>query len=140
MTSEIPLTYQVYVAPIIAMAGKDLPPGQSRATYERAEAHRDQRPPLVPALTTILAAGPESPRRRRRPSCSWHIALRWLYSVPERASWQVNGPGEAGGFRATRRTAPDCGFSALRGRQLQIRRPLGHAFVDYARATGSAIG
>jgi glyoxylase-like metal-dependent hydrolase (beta-lactamase superfamily II) len=33
MTSETSLTYQVYVAPIIAMAGKDLPPGQSRATW-----------------------------------------------------------------------------------------------------------
>jgi hypothetical protein len=28
--SESSLTYQVYVAPIIAMAGKDVPPGQSR--------------------------------------------------------------------------------------------------------------
>jgi glyoxylase-like metal-dependent hydrolase (beta-lactamase superfamily II) len=33
MTSETTLTYQVYVAPIIAMAGKDIPPGQSRATW-----------------------------------------------------------------------------------------------------------
>jgi len=32
MASESSLTYQVYVAPIIAMAGKDVPPGQSRAT------------------------------------------------------------------------------------------------------------
>ena len=33
MTSEATLTYQVYVAPIIAMAGKDVPPGQSRSTW-----------------------------------------------------------------------------------------------------------
>jgi hypothetical protein len=29
MTSETTLTYQVYVAPIIAIAGKDIPPGTS---------------------------------------------------------------------------------------------------------------
>src|SRR6476660_803598 len=33
MTNGTTLTYQVYVAPIIAMAGKDVPPGQSRATW-----------------------------------------------------------------------------------------------------------
>src|SRR5260370_1425326 len=33
MTNETTLTYQVYVAPIIAMAGKDVPPGQSRSTW-----------------------------------------------------------------------------------------------------------
>ena len=33
MISETTLTYQVYVAPIIAMAGKDVPPGQSRSTW-----------------------------------------------------------------------------------------------------------
>ena len=33
MMSETTLTYQVYVAPIIAMAGKDIPPGQSRSTW-----------------------------------------------------------------------------------------------------------
>ena len=33
MISESTLTYQVYVAPIIAMAGKDVPPGQSRSTW-----------------------------------------------------------------------------------------------------------
>ena len=33
MTSETTLTYQVYVAPIIAMASKDVPPGQSRSTW-----------------------------------------------------------------------------------------------------------
>ncbi len=33
MTSETTLTYQVCVAPIIAMAGKDIPPGQSRSTW-----------------------------------------------------------------------------------------------------------
>src|SRR5258707_3123582 len=33
MTSGTTLTYQVYVAPIIAMAGKDIPPGQSRSTW-----------------------------------------------------------------------------------------------------------
>jgi glyoxylase-like metal-dependent hydrolase (beta-lactamase superfamily II) len=33
MMSESTLTYQVYVAPIIAMAGKDVPPGQSRSTW-----------------------------------------------------------------------------------------------------------
>src|SRR5580658_5169910 len=33
MTSETSLTYQVYVAPVIAMAGKDVPPGQSRSTW-----------------------------------------------------------------------------------------------------------
>ena len=33
MMSESTLTYQVYVAPIIAMAGKDIPPGQSRSTW-----------------------------------------------------------------------------------------------------------
>ena len=33
MTSETTLTYQVYVAPIIAMAAKDVPPGQSRSTW-----------------------------------------------------------------------------------------------------------
>jgi glyoxylase-like metal-dependent hydrolase (beta-lactamase superfamily II) len=33
MNSEAALTYQVYVAPIIAMAGKDVPPGQSRSTW-----------------------------------------------------------------------------------------------------------
>jgi hypothetical protein len=33
MMSESTLTYQVYVAPIIAMAGKDIPPGQRRSTW-----------------------------------------------------------------------------------------------------------
>ena len=33
MTNGTTLTYQVYVAPIIAMAGKDVPPGQSRSTW-----------------------------------------------------------------------------------------------------------
>ena len=33
MISESTLTYQVYVAPVIAMAGKDVPPGQSRSTW-----------------------------------------------------------------------------------------------------------
>jgi glyoxylase-like metal-dependent hydrolase (beta-lactamase superfamily II) len=33
MTNGTALTYQVYVAPIIAMAGKDIPPGQSRSTW-----------------------------------------------------------------------------------------------------------
>src|SRR6267154_620290 len=33
MTSGTTLTYQVYVAPSIAMAGKDIPPGQSRSTW-----------------------------------------------------------------------------------------------------------
>ena len=33
MLSEPTLTYQVYVAPIIAMAGRDVPPGQSRSTW-----------------------------------------------------------------------------------------------------------
>lgn len=33
MTSEPTLIYQVYVAPIIAMAGNDVPPGQSRSTW-----------------------------------------------------------------------------------------------------------
>src|ERR1700752_1779304 len=31
--------------------------------HERAQAHRDQRPPLAPALITILAAGPGLPGR-----------------------------------------------------------------------------
>ena len=38
MTHETALTYQVYVAPIIAMAGKDVPPGQSRSTCRRSRA------------------------------------------------------------------------------------------------------
>ena len=33
MTNETTLTYQVYVAPIIAAATKDFPPGQSRSTW-----------------------------------------------------------------------------------------------------------
>jgi glyoxylase-like metal-dependent hydrolase (beta-lactamase superfamily II) len=33
MTSNPTLTYEVYVAPIIAMAGNDIPPGQSRSTW-----------------------------------------------------------------------------------------------------------
>jgi glyoxylase-like metal-dependent hydrolase (beta-lactamase superfamily II) len=33
VTSETALTYQVYVAPIIATATKDFPPGQTRATW-----------------------------------------------------------------------------------------------------------
>jgi glyoxylase-like metal-dependent hydrolase (beta-lactamase superfamily II) len=33
MTNETTLAYQVYVTPIIATAAKDLPPGQSRATW-----------------------------------------------------------------------------------------------------------
>jgi glyoxylase-like metal-dependent hydrolase (beta-lactamase superfamily II) len=33
MTNKTTLTYQVYVTPIIATATKDLPPGQSRATW-----------------------------------------------------------------------------------------------------------
>ena len=33
MISESTLTYQVYVAPIIAMAGKDIPPGHRRSTW-----------------------------------------------------------------------------------------------------------
>jgi glyoxylase-like metal-dependent hydrolase (beta-lactamase superfamily II) len=32
-THSTTLTYQVYVAPIIAMAGNDIPPGQSRSTW-----------------------------------------------------------------------------------------------------------
>jgi hypothetical protein len=35
MTNGTTLTYQVYVAPIIAMAGKDVPPGQSRSPGAR---------------------------------------------------------------------------------------------------------
>jgi glyoxylase-like metal-dependent hydrolase (beta-lactamase superfamily II) len=31
--SEATLTYQVYVAPIIAIASRDLPPGQKRSTW-----------------------------------------------------------------------------------------------------------
>jgi len=31
--------YQVYVAPIIAMAGKDIPPGQSRSTWSPSIFH-----------------------------------------------------------------------------------------------------
>jgi hypothetical protein len=31
--SDTTLTYQVFVAPIIAIAGKDVPPGQSRSTW-----------------------------------------------------------------------------------------------------------
>jgi hypothetical protein len=33
MTTETALTYQVYVTPIIAIAGKDVPLGQSRSTW-----------------------------------------------------------------------------------------------------------
>ena len=33
MTGNTALTYQVYVAPIIPMAGDDVPPGQSRSTW-----------------------------------------------------------------------------------------------------------
>jgi glyoxylase-like metal-dependent hydrolase (beta-lactamase superfamily II) len=33
MSNETALAYQVYVAPIIAMAGNDAPPGQSRSTW-----------------------------------------------------------------------------------------------------------
>jgi glyoxylase-like metal-dependent hydrolase (beta-lactamase superfamily II) len=33
MASESTLTYEVYVAPIIPVAGKDVPPGQSRSTW-----------------------------------------------------------------------------------------------------------
>ena len=33
MTTNSALTYQVYVAPIIPMAGDDVPPGQSRSTW-----------------------------------------------------------------------------------------------------------
>ena len=33
MTGNTALTYQVYVAPIIPMAGNDVPPGQSRSTW-----------------------------------------------------------------------------------------------------------
>jgi glyoxylase-like metal-dependent hydrolase (beta-lactamase superfamily II) len=33
MTTETALSYQVYVTPIIAIAGKDVPPGQSRSTW-----------------------------------------------------------------------------------------------------------
>jgi hypothetical protein len=36
--SETTLTYQVYVAPIIAMAGKDVPPGQSRSIWSPVSA------------------------------------------------------------------------------------------------------
>jgi hypothetical protein len=46
MTSETTLTYQVYVAPIIAMAGKDVPPGQSGQPGAR------YRPPSSPAGMT----------------------------------------------------------------------------------------
>ena len=38
MISESTLTYQVYVAPIIAMAGKDVPPGQRRSTWSPVSA------------------------------------------------------------------------------------------------------
>ena len=31
--NETTLTYQVYVTPIIAIAGRDVPPGQSRSTW-----------------------------------------------------------------------------------------------------------
>jgi hypothetical protein len=37
MTIETALTYQVYVAPIIAIAGKDVPPGQSRSTWSHGK-------------------------------------------------------------------------------------------------------
>jgi hypothetical protein len=40
MTSNTTLTYQVYVAPIIAMAGNDVPPGQSRSTWSPMSATR----------------------------------------------------------------------------------------------------
>jgi glyoxylase-like metal-dependent hydrolase (beta-lactamase superfamily II) len=33
VTNETTLAYQVYVTPILAMAGKDFPPGQSRSTW-----------------------------------------------------------------------------------------------------------
>jgi hypothetical protein len=33
MTSKTTLTYQVYVAPTIAIASHDVPPGQSRSTW-----------------------------------------------------------------------------------------------------------
>ena len=46
MLSETALTYQVYVAPIIAIAGKDVPPGQSRSTWSPI------RPPLSAAGMT----------------------------------------------------------------------------------------
>jgi hypothetical protein len=44
--SETTLTYQVFVAPIIAIAGKDVPPGQSRSTGAR------YRPPSSPVGMT----------------------------------------------------------------------------------------
>jgi hypothetical protein len=44
MISESTLTYQVYVAPIIAMAGKDIPPGQRRSTWSPDIGHPHLRP------------------------------------------------------------------------------------------------
>src|SRR5580698_8394615 len=56
MMSETSLTYQVYVAPIIAMAGKDIPPGQSRSTWSPISAtliSGRQDAVLVDALMTV---------------------------------------------------------------------------------------
>ena len=56
MTSKTTLTYQVYVAPIIAMAGTDVPPGQSRSTWSPISAtliSGDHDAVLVDALMTI---------------------------------------------------------------------------------------
>ena len=44
MVSETTLTYQIYVAPIIAMAGKDIPPGQRRSTWSPDIGHPHLRP------------------------------------------------------------------------------------------------
>src|SRR5258708_20683859 len=56
MMSETTLTYQVYVAPIIAMAGKDVPPGQSRSTWSPISAtliHGRHDAVLVDPLMTV---------------------------------------------------------------------------------------
>jgi hypothetical protein len=60
MIGETTLTYQVNVAPIIAMAGKDVPPGQSRPTWAMP---RRAGPPTAPPgwLSMKARAGTEAP-------------------------------------------------------------------------------
>jgi glyoxylase-like metal-dependent hydrolase (beta-lactamase superfamily II) len=56
MTAESTLTYQVYVAPIIPVAGKDVPPGQSRSTWSPESAtliSGQQDAVLVDCLMTV---------------------------------------------------------------------------------------
>jgi hypothetical protein len=148
MTSETTLTYQVCVAPIIAMAGKDIPPGQSRGPVRGAEqflAHagqqQDQRELPVGEVDRQQVQQQERHRSddhvagRERPGTgrgvqqlvqvaalrSWIAVIRVQSARPVRCMVGVHGGGtDMGGSLWVLRSArwPP----APRGRQVHVRR------------------